>query len=207
MFTINIYVKLALIAIFLGGGTVLAIMYGLGYSWILILIGFILLLSYVLLGTVQSAAQMVQTMDFEGAEKRLNLTLSPKLLYVTNRAFYYIIKGSIAMNLGKHEEAEDLFQTANALKLPSDNEKAMVLLQLAGINANKQKWKAAKNYHREASKLNVTEGQLKQQIELFAKQLNQSGQMRGAQGMMGRSANRGGRMMQPGGKRRRPKMR
>lgn len=136
MFSINIYIKFALIAIFLLGGISLALVYGLGYSWILILIGLILLATYVLLGTVQSAAQLVQTSDFEAAEKRLGLTLSPKLLYVTNRAFYYIIKGSIAMQANKHEEAETLFQQANGLKLPSDNERGMVLLQLAGLNAN-----------------------------------------------------------------------
>lgn len=206
MFTINIYVKLALIAVFLGGGILLSILYGIGYSWILILIGILLLISYILLGTVQSAAQMVQTMDFDGAEKRLNLTLNPKWLYVTNRAFYYILKGSIAAQKGQSDKAEELFQTANSLKLPSDNEKAMVLLQLAGINANKQKWKAAQNYYREADKLNVTEAQLKAQLEMFGKQLAQAGQVKGAQGMVGRKMSKG-RMMQPGGKRRRPRMR
>lgn len=206
MFSINIYLKFALIAIFLGGGILLSFIYGLGYSWILILIGLILLATYILLGTVQSAAQMVQTMDFEGAEKRLGLTLSPKYLYVTNRAFYYIIKGSIAMHGNRHDEAEALFQQANSLKLPSDNERGMVLLQLAGLNANKQKLTAAKNYYREASKLNITEPQLKEQIVTFGKQLKQAGAAKGAQGMMGRSGSRG-RQMMPGGKRRRPKMR
>ncbi len=206
MFSINIYLKFALIAIFLGGGILLSFIYGIGYSWILILIGLILLATYILLGTVQSAAQMVQTMDFEGAEKRLNLTLSPKYLYVTNRAFYYIIKGSIAMNGNRHDEAEALFQKANTLNLPSDNERGMVLLQLAGLNANKQKWTAAKNYYREASKLNITEPQLKEQVDMFGKQLKQAGATKGAQGMMGRSGSRG-RQMMPGGKRRRPKMR
>jgi len=206
MFSINIYLKFALIAIFLGGGIILSFFYGLGYSWILILIGLILLATYILLGTVQSAAQMVQVQDFEGAEKRLGLTLSPKYLYVTNRAFYYIIKGSIAMQGGKHDEAEALFQEANNLKLPSDNERGMVLLQLAGLNANKGKLKAANNYYREASKLNITESQLKEQVDMFGKQLKQAGASKGAQGMMGRSGSRG-RQMIPGGKRRRPKMR
>ena len=206
MFSINIYLKFALIALFLGGGIILSFFFGLGYSWILILIGLILLATYLLLGTVQSAATMVQTMDFEGAEKRLGLTLSPKLLYVTNRAFYYIIKGSIAMNGNRHDEAEALFQEANNLKLPSDNERGMVLLQLAGLNANKGKLKAANNFYREASKLNITEPQLKEQVDMFGKQLKQAGATRGAQGMMGRSGNKG-RQMMPGGKRRRPKMR
>ena len=165
-----------------------------------------LLATYILLGTVQSAATMVQTMDFEGAEKRLGLTLSPKFLYVTNRAFYYIIKGSIAMHFNKHDEAEALFQEANQLKLPSDNERGMVLLQLAGLNANKQKWTAANNFYREAKKLNITEPQLKEQVDMFGKQMKQAGATKGAQGMMGRSGSKG-RQMMPGGKRRRPKMR
>lgn len=205
MFTINIYVKFALIAIFLGGGIVLSFIdgYGLGYSWILLLIGILLLISYIMLGTIQSAAQLVQNMDFVGAEKRLNLTLSPKYLYVTNRAFYYIIKGSLAMNVGNQKEAEDYFSDALGLKLPSDNERGMVLLQLANINAGKGKWNAAKNYFRELKKMKITEGQLKQQVSEFEKAMNQQGQMK-AHRMQGK---RGGQMMRPGGKRRRPKMR
>ncbi len=205
MFTINIYLKFALIAIFLGGGIFLTFLdgYGLGYSWILLLIGILLLVSYIMLGTIQSAAQMVQNMDFVGAEKRLNLTLSPKLLYVTNRAFYYIIKGSLAMNVGEQKVAEDYFNNALNLKLPTDNERGMVLLQLANINATKGKWTAAKNYFRELKKMKITEGQLKDQVDQFEKAMNQQGQMKAAR-MQG---NRGGQMMRPGGKRRRPKMR
>jgi len=141
-------------------------------------------------------------MDFEGAEKRLGLTLNPKWLYVTNRAFYYIIKGSMAMNLQKQTEAEGYFNQALALKLPSENERGMVLLQLANINASKGKWTAAKNYFREVKKMKITEGQLKTQVAEFEKALNQQGQMKSA-----RMGSRRGQMMQPGGKRRRPKMR
>ena len=206
MFSINIYLKFALIALFLGGGVLLSFFYGLGYSWILILIGLILLATYILLGTVQSAAQLLQTSDFEAAEKRLNLTPNPKYLFGPTRGYYYIIKGSIAMQAKRTEEAEAHFHEANQQNLPSDNEKGMVLLQLAGLSANKQKWTVAKNYHREAQKLTITEPQLKEQMELFGKQMKQAGATKGAQGMMGRSGSKG-RQMMPGGKRRRPKMR
>ena len=91
MFIINIYAKFALIGLFLGGGILLSIFYGFGYSWILILVGLIFLVSYILLGTIQSASELLQKMDFDGAEKRLNHTLKPEWLYVTNRAFYYIL--------------------------------------------------------------------------------------------------------------------
>ena len=140
MFTINIYLKFAIIAICLVGGIILSFVLGVGYTWIFIIIGIIFLISYILLGTVQSASELLQVSDFEGAEKRLNLTYFPKYLYVTNRAFYYILKGSLAAQRKDNTEAEGYFNEALALKLPSDNEKAMVLLQMAGIQANKNNW-------------------------------------------------------------------
>ncbi len=203
MFKINIYLKFALIAIFLFGGIILGFIYGFGYSWIMIVIGVLILISYLMLGTIQSAAEMVQTMDLDGAEKRLGLTLSPKLLYVSNRAFYYIIKGTIAINKNESAKAEALFNQALSLKLPTETEKAMVLMQLANINAQKNKWTAAKNHFREAKKLKIIEPQLKEQMDMFEKALNNRGQAKAAQGM----GRRGQQMMRPGGKRRRPKMR
>jgi len=164
MFTINIYIKFALILMFLGGGIFLAFYQTFWYSFPLLLIGISLLVSYIMLGTVQSAAQMVQNMDFHGAEKRLNLTLTPKLLYVTNRAFFYIMKGSIAANSHNSNIAETYFTTALKLKLPSDNEKAMVLMQLANINATKGKWSAAKNYFNQTKRLKVDQSQIKEQL-------------------------------------------
>lgn len=203
MFIINIYIKLGLIALFFIGGIVLTIMEGFIYSWPLLLIGIILLVSYILLGTVASAANFVQKMDFEGAEKRLGMTLSPRWLYVTNRAFYFIMKGSIRMHKGDHNAAEDEFNKALNLKLPSENEKAMVLLQLANINGAKNKWNAAKNYFSQAKKLKITEGQLKEQMNQFEKALINRGQVNAVRGM----GKAGQQMMNQGGKRRRPKMR
>ncbi|WP_235292203.1 tetratricopeptide repeat protein [Portibacter lacus] len=176
--------------------------FGVWYGIWFILVSLGLLASYLLLGTVNSAAKFVQVTDFDGAEKRLGMTLSPKLLYVTNRAIYYIMKGSIAMNRKENNEAEDLFQKALALKLPTDNEKAMVLLQLANINAMKNKWNASKIYLNDAKKLKVTEGQIKEQIQQFDKAFSNRGQAKAAT-TMGR---KGFRSMGGGGKRRRPKM-
>lgn len=202
MFTINIYLKFALILLFLGGGVLLSFLFGFWYAFVLLLIGLTLFVSYVMLGTVQSAAQMLQVSDFTGAEKRLGLTLTPKLLYVTNRAFYFIIKGSIALNNKDNNLAEELFNTALALKLPTENEKAMILLQLANINAVKNKWTVAKQYFKDAKKLKITEGPIKDQLIQFEKALNNRGQQKA---MMGRG--KSAQAMVPGGKRRRPKMR
>lgn len=206
MFTINIYLKFALIAIFLGGGVLLAIFQGFWYAFPLLLVGLILLASYLLLGTVQSTAQLVQEQRFDEAEKRLALTANPKWLYVTNRAFYYIMKGSLAAQRQDNNEAEKHFETALGLNLPSDNEKAMVLLQLTSINAGRSKWKVAEKYYRDLKKLNVTERTMKAQLAEFDKAFANRGQMKAAQRMGG--GRRGQQQFhRPGGKRRRPKMR
>ncbi|MBK8670598.1 MAG: hypothetical protein IPN89_14560, partial [Saprospiraceae bacterium] len=183
MFTINIYLKFAIIGICLVGGIVLSFILGIGYTWIFILIGLIFLASYILLGTVQSASEMLQKMDFDGAEERLNLTYFPKFLYVTNRAFYYILKGSLAAQRKDNNAAEGFFNQALALDLPSDNEKGMVLLQMAGIQAQKNNWTGAQNYFYQAKTLKITEPQLKEQFKQFETAIKNRGQMKVAQSM------------------------
>lgn len=182
MFTINIYLKFAIIVVSLIAGIVLTATISFWYAlpFFLIFIGF--LVSYILLGTVQSSAVMMEQMDFDGAQQRLSLTWKPNWLYVTNRAFYYIIKGTILMNTNRVDEAEDWFNRAAQLKLPSDTEKAMVLLQLANIHASKGKWNQAKLEFMQAKKLKVTEKNLKEQMKQFEKVLAQRGQLKHARG-------------------------
>lgn len=205
MFTINIYLKFALIAVGFIGGAILTVTSGFWYSFPFWLLGIIMLFSYFFLGTVQSAAQLVQDNNFDAASRRLALTRFPRLLYITNRAFYFIMKGTLSAQGGDQKEAEDYFNTALGLKLPSDNEKAMVLMQLANIKASKNNWTAAINYFKQAKKLNVTQADIKGQLDYFEKALNNNrGQMKAARSM----GKQGMRMMKgSGGKRRRPKMR
>ncbi len=199
MFTINIYLRFSLIALLIGGGIVLAFLYGFWYAFPLLLIGLVLLVGYFLLGTVQSAAQLMQTGDFDATEKRLNLTFFPKLLYASNKAYYYMVKGSVALSRKEMEEGEAYLRKAESIKVPTDNEKAMIQLQLANINASKGKWKQAQNHFRNTKSLNITETAIKDQLKQFEKVLQNRGQAAAAQ--------RQGQGFRPGGKRRRPKMR
>lgn len=203
MFTVHVYIKFAAIAVGFLGGAAFTYSYGFGYGWIFFLVGLLFLLSYLLLGTVQSASDLFQKMDFEGAERRLDLTFFPRLLYVTNRAFFYILRGSIAAQQKDNVRAETYFNQALSLNLPTDNEKAMVYLQMAGIQAQKNNWTGAKNYFYQAKGLKITEPQLKEQFKQFETAIQNRGQMKVAQSMGMKS----GQMMMPGGKRRRPKMR
>ncbi len=203
MFTIHPYLKFALIALFLIGGTVMMLTLPWGYGLPLVIIGLILLASYILLGTIQHTAKVMQNnQNYLEAEKWLNLTWKPRWLYVTNRAYFYMMKGTIAQGLGRTDEAETWLTKAQAINLPSDNEKAAVQLQLASIAIQRQKINIAKNYLKNIKELTVTEPTLKDQIKQFDKALAQQGQMKMANqmGMM----QKGGMPLNPRSKRRRP---
>lgn len=206
MFTINPYLRIALIVGSIIGGTLLWVFLGFWYGFPILLVGLVLLVGYILLGTVQSAAKVMQDgTNFEEAEKLLKLTLNPKWLYVTNRAYYYMMKGTIAQGLNRIDEAEEWLQKAQAIELPTDNEKAAVQLQLAGIAAQRQKWNLAKMYLKNIKDLNVTEPTIKDQVKQFDKAMEQQGQIKVAQrmGLM----KKGGIPVNPRSKQRRPKMR
>lgn len=193
--------KFALIALGLIGGPLMSYFLGFWYGFPFILVGIGMLASYIFLGTVQSTAQLVQDQDFDAAEARLNLTWKPEWLYATNRAYYYIMKGSVAFQRKDNANGEMYFKKAQEIDLPSDNERAMIQLQLANVAASKGKWGEAKLYHRELKGLKITESQLKAQVDQFSQVMAQRGQMKHMQG------GKGGSMVSGKSKRRRPKMR
>ncbi len=204
MFSINIYIRFALIGVLIIGGIILAITISFWYAFPLLLTGVILALGYVFLGTVQSAAMLLQSADFNKAEERLNLTLNPNWLYSTNRAYYYMLKGSIAMSRKDTAASERYLKMAQEINIPTDNEKAMLELQLANISASKGKWKQAQIHYRKIKDLKITESTLKEQIKEFEKAMQNRGQLKAATRMGKQGA---GMMRQGSGKRRRPKMR
>ena len=96
-------------------------------------------------------------------------------------------------------KAEEWLKKAEEVEVPTDNEKAMLQLQLANIAASKGRWKQAERHYRIAKSCKITEPNIKEQFNTFEKQFKNRGTAKQA-GRMG-----GG--FRPGGKRRRPKMR
>ena len=202
MLSINIYLRFALIALFIPVAALLNVYLGFWYAFPFYLALPILIAGYVFLGTVQSASNLMQMGDYDATEKRLNLVLKPDWLYTTNRAYFYLLKGSVLIAKKNIDEGEIYLKKAQAIELPSDNEKAMIELQLANISASKGKWKVAEIHMRTIKQLRVTESTLKEQIKQFEKSLaNQGASRMGAIGQTMRVAGAGK------GKRRRPPMR
>lgn len=178
MFTFNIYLKFASIVFCLFGGIALAFAFGFWWAFPFILAGLLILTSYILLGTVQSAAQLMEKMDFVGSEKRLGLTFFPQWLYRPNRAYFYMIHGSIAAQRKEYDKAETYLLKSKEIGLPTANEKAMVALQLANFSAVKNKWNQAQVYMKEIKEYKVTEPVIKDQIKQFEKAMQQRGQQK-----------------------------
>lgn len=178
MLTINIYLRFALIAASFIGGGILTYFFGFWYALLFFLIGIALLVGYVLLGTVQSAGAIMQSGDMAAAEERLSMTKFPNLLYSANKAIFYIMKGTFATQRKDYTEGEKYLNMAKDINLNTDDEKAMVELQLAGIHASKQKWNAAKVHIRACKKLDIKTPQIKEQLQQMEMMMSQRGQMK-----------------------------
>jgi tetratricopeptide (TPR) repeat protein len=200
MIIIPIYIRFALIALLTFGGIALWASLGIWYGIFFVITGLALLAGYLLLGTIQSAAELIQQTDFDAAERRLGLTLFPRLLYSANRAYYYLLKGTLAMQRKDLDRAEEFMLQADAIGLPSDNERAMIHLQLSNIAASRNNWNGAMAHFRKVKDCKVTEPAMKEQIREYEKAL-------GNRGLAKASLRSGMQGFQPGGKRRRPKMR
>ena len=199
MFTINIYLRFALIAFGIIGGVAMSAILGFWYGFLFILMGIALLVGYFLLGTVQSAATLMQMQDFEGAGARLDLTKKPEWLYEPSQAIFYMLKGMIKMQGKDFETGEKLLLKAASFKSLGDNELAGIYMQLASIYANKMSWNQAQAYYNKAKTYKVTEPMIKEQLQLLERALAQRGQMKNS--MVGAG------FRQFGGKRRMPKAR
>jgi hypothetical protein len=203
MFTINIYLRFALIVAGILGGIALWLAFGFWYGFPFLLTGIVLLAGYIMLGTILSTNQFLSQQRLEEAEARLKLTFFPKFLLVGYKGVYYMTLGAVAMQKRDFNTAEIWIKKSLESGLPTDNERAAAKLQLVMISAGKNNIKAAQNHFAELKKLTVTEPMLKEQIKEVDKQLKQAGQTMNPSMM----AMMGGKGFRPGSKRRQPKMR
>jgi hypothetical protein len=205
MFTINIYLRFALIALGIVGGIGLWAGFGFWYGFPLLLIGIILLLGYIFLGTILSTNQLVSQMRLDEAEARLKMTYFPNLLLMGYKGVYYMTHGGIAMQRRDFATAEIWVKKALDAGLPTDNERGAAQMQLVMIAAGKNNIKAAQSHFADLKKLNITEPMLKEQMKEIEKQLKMAGNTTMNPANLALMGGRGG--FRPGGKRRQPKMR
>jgi hypothetical protein len=205
MFSINIYLRFALIAVGIIGGSVLMYTSGFWYGFPFLLVGLILLAGYLMLGTIVSSNMLLGKMDVEGAEKRLALTLFPKLLLVGYKGIFFMTKAAIAMQRKDMGTAESLLKQALDSGLPSDNERGGAMMQLMAISAQKGNRAAVTNQLAEIKKLNITDPTLKEQLKEIEQQIKMAQNNPMNPSTLAMMGGRNG--FRPGSKRPRPRMR
>jgi hypothetical protein len=207
VFTINIYLRFALIAVGILGGIGLWAAWGFWYGFPLLLTGVVLLAGYLMLGTILSTNMLLSQQDWDAAEARLNMTYFPKILFFAYRGVYFMTRGAIALQKRDFTTAEVNLKQALETGLPSDNERGAAMLQLLMISAQKNPNKIMMQRQLDdIKKLNITEGALKDQIKEIEKQLKMAQQNPMNPSTLAMTQGRGG-FRQPGGKRPRPKAR
>ena len=200
MLKLDIYVRFALIAASLVLGVVLIVWQGFWYGFPLLLVALVLLVGYVLLGTIRSASELLQEQRVDEAEARLALTRYPQYLFPANKAYYYMLKANIASVRKDSKAAEGYLKEASKFDLPSGNETALIEVQLAGIAAQRGAWQEVNKRIQTIRKLKVTEPMIAEQVQMLEKAYRNRGNVRAAQRM---GVNPRGQ----GSKRRRPRMR
>jgi len=107
-------------------------------------------------GTVFLATQAFHKQDYEKTKTLLAEIKNPDYLRKGRRNFYEFMQGNIALKENRIEEAEMHFQLASRLPWKRDNEKAMVLINLANINLRKKEYERVNAYIEVAEKLKLT---------------------------------------------------
>ena len=205
MFSINIYLRFALIAGGIVGGGILSAAFGFWYGFPFILMGLILLAGYLMLGTIVSTNQLLGQMRIEEAEQRLKMTYFPKLLLVGYKGVFYMTQATIAMQRKDWSNAETLLKTALDKGLPTDNERGGAMLQLMMIGAQKGNLNGVPNQLADIKKLNITDPSLKEQIKSVEQQLKMAKNNPMNPSTLAMMGGRSG--FRPGSKRPRPKIR
>ncbi len=112
--------------------------------------------SYLREGTVYLATQAFHKQDYEKTKSLLAEIKNPNQLRKGRRNFYEFMMGNIALKEERIEEAEYHFQMASRLPWKRDNEKGMVLINLANINLRKKEYARVSTYIELAEKLRLT---------------------------------------------------
>jgi tetratricopeptide (TPR) repeat protein len=116
----------------------------------------LLVWSYFRQGTVMLAAKAYQQKDYERAEALLSEIKSPDHLSRNRRGFYEFIYGNIELNRQNFDGAERHFQIASRFPLRNENDKGIILVQLANLSLRKKEFEKAMAYINKARTLKIS---------------------------------------------------
>ena len=120
-----------------------------------LLIGY-LIWSYFKQGTVALASKAFHNKDYAKAEILLKEIRDPDRLARNRRGYYEFIYGNIELQRENFPEAERHFQIASRFPLRTENDKALVLVQLANLSLRRREFDKAGVYVNKAKELKIS---------------------------------------------------
>lgn len=97
-------------------------------------------------GTVILAAREYHKKDYDKTERLLLEIKNPDRLKKSRRGYYEFMFGNIELKRENFLKAETHFQIASRFQLKNENEKALVLVQLANLNIRKKEFDKSQAY-------------------------------------------------------------
>lgn len=119
-------------------------------SFILYLVGVVLVAGHLFIGPMRLIQEHIETGDMDGAEKVLNSIWFPNLLYKPIRSAYYTLRGQMAMMKQDFEGAEKHMRKSEALGSPMSEAEGANKLQLGMLAMQRGDTKQGESYIRQA---------------------------------------------------------
>ncbi len=117
---------------------------------------FMLVWSYFKQGTVVLAARAYHNKDYQKAEELLSEIENPDRLSRIRHGYYEFIYGNIELQRNGFEAAEYHFQIASKFPLRNQNDKGLILVQLANLCLRKKDFERTKAYIEKAKELDIS---------------------------------------------------
>lgn len=130
---IYVRARYLLILLFMFIGVALHFRFGIANAWYCYAASILLYVTFYLFGTVGPAFGKLRRGKIAEAERLINMIRKPEFLLRRHRAYYHFTKGMIAMQKQQLPAGELHLKSALDMGLRSENDKALVSLNLAHL--------------------------------------------------------------------------
>lgn len=164
-------IRYALILLFFGLGILLHLREGLSSAWYLYLAAAILLLTYLLFGSVWTAFGLLRKGKPDEAERVLKQIYFPELLIRRHRAYYHFCWGMIHLQRKELQPGEQDLKKALELDLDQEVDRALAELNLAHIYYLQQRFDQSRQYLQQAKSREADDLLIRNNVEKLEKAL------------------------------------
>lgn len=134
------YTRLSLIFLAFAIGGLIHAQEGIAQAWYLYLAGGLLLLSHILFGNIWQAFAAMRSGNLSLADHIVSLVFSPSLLLPRPRAYFYFVRGMLALKSDRLQEGDDYLKNALNGPLQKPRDYALALLNRAHIAYLQNDW-------------------------------------------------------------------